>query len=303
MLGIAAPLAAAVVWAPDRTQGERGGSATPCASCVELLLFGAAGAGTRSGGSPLAAAVFLAAFVPERGASMLVVGPARTSPIGSSSSVGSCSLLFRRDRDPRRSSRPPPGQETACPSRSPELVMPRSLAGVRRLRRHELPSAARRWFTACRMPVGLAALFFSRLAVFGTSASRFRQLRQGPRRKSWRPVHLLGPPRPVPQLADPPQPGLRGASRGRAGGRSPSSSCPPAPFRHGAAATSRLNPNNGDLLHAALQLLFREPARARTSSAAHSSLSSDIFVAIDSRRPPRARSAPRSLDALPPGRA
>ena len=60
VLGIAAPLAAAVVWglwiAPKATRRLR----DPLRLALELLLFGAAGVGLAAADHPLAAAVFLA---------------------------------------------------------------------------------------------------------------------------------------------------------------------------------------------------------------------------------------------------
>ena len=63
VLGIAAPLAAAVVWGLWIAPKASRGSAIRRASSVELLLFGAAGAALAAAGHPLAAAVFLAAVV------------------------------------------------------------------------------------------------------------------------------------------------------------------------------------------------------------------------------------------------
>jgi hypothetical protein len=61
VLGIAAPLAAAVVWglwiAPKATRRLR----DPVRLALELLLFGAAGVALAAADHPLAAAVFLAA--------------------------------------------------------------------------------------------------------------------------------------------------------------------------------------------------------------------------------------------------
>ena len=61
VLGVAAPLAAAVVWglwiAPKATRRLR----DPARLALELLLFGAAGAALAVAGHALAAAVFLAA--------------------------------------------------------------------------------------------------------------------------------------------------------------------------------------------------------------------------------------------------
>jgi hypothetical protein len=63
VLGVAAPLAAAVVWglwiAPKATRRLR----DPARLALELLLFGAAGALLAVAGHALAAAVFLAAVV------------------------------------------------------------------------------------------------------------------------------------------------------------------------------------------------------------------------------------------------
>jgi hypothetical protein len=61
VLGVAAPLAAAVVWglwiAPKATRRLR----DPGRLVAELVLFGAAGVALTAAGHPLAAAVFLAA--------------------------------------------------------------------------------------------------------------------------------------------------------------------------------------------------------------------------------------------------
>jgi hypothetical protein len=61
VLGIAAPLAAAVLWglwiAPKATRRLR----DPLRLAVELLLFGAAGVVLAAAGHPVAAAIFLAA--------------------------------------------------------------------------------------------------------------------------------------------------------------------------------------------------------------------------------------------------
>ena len=45
----------------DRTKGDAGGYAIPCASWSSYVLFGAAGAALAAADHPLAAAVFLAA--------------------------------------------------------------------------------------------------------------------------------------------------------------------------------------------------------------------------------------------------
>ena len=67
VLGIAAPLAAAVVWglwiAPKATRRLR----DPARLAVELLLFGVAGVALLAADHPLAAAVFLAALALSEG--------------------------------------------------------------------------------------------------------------------------------------------------------------------------------------------------------------------------------------------
>ena len=67
VLGIAAPLAAAVVWglwiAPKASRRLR----DPLRLVVELLLFAAAGAALAAADHPLAAAIFLAAVVLSEG--------------------------------------------------------------------------------------------------------------------------------------------------------------------------------------------------------------------------------------------
>jgi hypothetical protein len=67
VLGIAAPLAAAVVWgfwiAPKASRRLR----DPLRLVVELLLFGAAGVALAAAGHRLAAAIFLAAVVLSEG--------------------------------------------------------------------------------------------------------------------------------------------------------------------------------------------------------------------------------------------
>jgi Protein of unknown function (DUF2568) len=67
VLGVAAPLAAAVIWglwvAPKAKRRLR----DPARLVVELLLFGAAGVALAAADRPLAAAVFLAAVVLSEG--------------------------------------------------------------------------------------------------------------------------------------------------------------------------------------------------------------------------------------------